>query len=88
MKAVEGMITRKIADETLLIPTGELSQKYNGLITVNEVSAFIWEKLEKECTFEELLEAVLSEFEVSREQAETDLRALLDKLRQMELIIG
>lgn len=88
MKAVEGMVIREIADETLLIPTGELSNRYNGLITINAVSALVWQMLQNECTYEELLQAILNEFEVDEETAGEDLTALLDKLRDMELLEG
>lgn len=86
MKAVEGMVIREIADETVLIPTGELSSQYNGLITVNDVSALVWRMLQKECTYEELLRAVLDEFEVEEEIARRDLTALLEKLKRMNLL--
>lgn len=87
MKAVEGMVVREIAGETLLIPTGELTRQYNGLITVNEVSALIWKMLQEECTYEKLLQAVLDEFEVEEETARQDLTELLEKLKNMNLLV-
>lgn len=87
MRAVEGMVIREIAGETLLIPTGELTSQYNGLITVNDVSALIWKMLQNECTYEELLQAILDEFEVEEERARLDLTALLEKLKNMNLLV-
>lgn len=77
---------RTVVDENIIMPTDENINKFEGAVILNEVSAFIWKKLQQPITQEELLEAVLDEFEVSYERAEKDLKALLEKFQEYGLI--
>ena len=38
----------EIAGDYVIIPTGKTVLKFNGLITVNEVGAYLWKLLQKE----------------------------------------
>ena len=86
MKAKQGFVLRNIVDEFILMPTGDNIGKFNGSVLLNEVSAFIWEKLQNPISKEDLLKAILDEFEVERAVAATDLNALLAKLKEYDVI--
>ena len=86
MKAKPGFVVRNIADEFILMPTGDNIGKFNGTVLLNEVSAFVWEKLQNPLSKEDLLEAVLDEYEVSRDTAAKDLDNLLETLRRYDVI--
>ena len=45
MKIVKEYILREIAGEYILVPTGETTQEFNGMITISETAKFIWENL-------------------------------------------
>ena len=81
MRRNEGFILRKTADLTIILPVGEASVRFPGMISVNETGAFLWSVLETEHTLQSLTDALLQNYEVEREQAEVDIRAFLDKLR-------
>ena len=87
MKAKPGFVVRNIADEFILMPTGDNIGKFNGTVLLNEVSAFVWEKLQNPLSKEDLLEAVLDEYEVSRDTAAKDLDNLLETLRGYDVIV-
>ena len=36
------LILRTIAGESVLIPTGEMAARFNGMISLNGPAAFIW----------------------------------------------
>ena len=80
MKISEEFVLREIAGDYIIIPTGKTVLEFNGMITVNEIGAFLWEKLQNEVTFDELVEAVLAEYEVSKEEAAKDIQEFLDAL--------
>ena len=82
MKIKSGFTLRHMLGEHIVMPTGKNISRFDGAIVLNDVSAFIWEKLSEGCSREELVEDILSEFEVDREEAETDLDALLEKFRE------
>lgn len=80
MKKNPDLIYRSIAGEKVLIPTGQLTQAFNGMITLNDVASFIWENLERVESQAELLQLVLDEYEVDEETADADVNGFLSML--------
>lgn len=71
---------REIAGDYIIIPTGKTVLEFNGLITVNEVGVSIWNMLQKEVTFDKLVQGILDEYDVEEQIAREDIREFLDKL--------
>ena len=86
MKIKDGFVLRNVVDEFIVMPTGENIAKFDGAVVLNEVSAFVFEQMKRPVSREDLLIAVLNEFEVDEVTAKADLDALLDKLTEMGLI--
>lgn len=86
MKIKSGFVLRNIAGEHIVMPTGKNIGVFDGTIVLNEVAAFVWEQMTESCSREELVQSILSEFDVDRAQAEMDLDALLEKLRGYQVI--
>ena len=59
------VIKRQIGDEWILMPTGELAQRFNGMVSLSEGGDFIWEQLQVPKSLSQLLAAVRNEFEDS-----------------------
>lgn len=86
MRAKQGFVLRHVVDEYILMPTGDNISKFNGTVIFNEVAAFVWDKLQNPVSRDDLVEAILNEFEVERDVAAADLDALLGKLREYGVI--
>ena len=86
MKIEKEYILREIADDYIIVPVGKTAQEFNGMITVNETGAFLWKLLTKETTKEELLHAMLEEYEVSAEEAEADIDEFLQLLKDNQIL--
>lgn len=86
MKLKKEFILREIAGEYILVPTGETTLNFNGLITVNELGAFIWNNMEKVNSEEDILKLILDEYEVEENIAREDLNEFLNKLKAAEII--
>ncbi|EKY29819.1 PqqD family protein [Clostridium celatum] len=86
MKLKKEFILREIAGEYILVPTGETTLNFNGLITVNELGAFIWNNIEKVNSEEDILKLILDEYEVEENIAREDLNEFLNKLKAAEII--
>lgn len=80
MKVQKEFVLREIAGDYVIIPTGKTVLTFNGLITVNEVGADLWKMLQSDVTFEDLLQGILSEYDVDEETAREDIREFLDTL--------
>lgn len=86
MKIKKELIKREIGGETILVPVGKTVYDSKGLFVINELGTFIWEMLPKAETEEDILNAILSEYDVSEDEAKKDLEEFLDTLRKMEII--
>lgn len=86
MKVKDGFVLRNVVDEYIVMPTGDNIAKFEGAVVLNEVSAFVFEKLQHPMSKEDLLQAILDEFDVDGETAKNDLDALVEKLSDMGLI--
>lgn len=80
MKVEKEFVLREIAGEYVIIPTGKTVLSFNGLITVNEIGAFLWNHLQEDVTVDALVEHVLDEYEVDEETAREDILEFLDIL--------
>lgn len=80
----QGFIVREIAGEFIAVPVD--SSCGTSIVVLNPVSKFLWEELRSEKTFGELLDAMLKNYDVSREEAETDLKEFLAQLTENGLI--
>lgn len=81
MKVDKEFVLRKIAGDYIIIPTGRTVLEFNGLITVNEVGASIWNMLQKETTFETIVQRVLEEYDVAEKIAREDIEQFLESLK-------
>ncbi len=80
------LIKREIAGDTILVPVGSAVYDSNGLFVLNELASFIWDLLPEAESEEDILNAVLNEYEVEKEVAEKDIAEFLSKLQKMEII--
>lgn len=86
MKATKDAIKRVIAGETVLVPSGKLAEKFMGLVSLNETGSFIWDRLQNETNENELLKALLEEYDADERSAENDIKAFIGKLRENGLL--
>ena len=86
MKIKDGFVLRNVVDEFIVMPTGDNIAKFDGAVVLNEVSAFVFKQLEHAVTRDDLLQAVLAEFDVDEETAKKDLDALLEQFVTMGLL--
>lgn len=86
MKIQGDLILREIAGEHILVPVGETALRVKGMISLTESGALLWERLQTECTEEDLVRAILEEYDVDRETAAADVTSFLDQLRTLNLL--
>lgn len=82
MRIEKEFILREIAGYYIIIPTGSTVLEFNGLITVNEVGVTLWKLLQEEVSMEQLVDAVLAEYDVEEAVAREDIQEFLDKLSE------
>lgn len=86
MKLSGEFVLRQVMDNTVAIPVGQTALQLNGMILLNDVSKVIWNCLERGTELECIVAAVTEAFEVSSDEARTDILEFLDKLRNLQLL--
>jgi hypothetical protein len=86
MKIKSGYIMREIADNYVVVPTGQAILDFNGMITLNETGAFLWKQLAEEKTSKQLVEDFIKEYDVDEAVAQRDIMEFIQKLKDADLI--
>ena len=86
-QANSNFILREIAGDYILVPTGDAIKSFNGLISLNETGAFLWNLLEQKRTLAELSEFMAKEYEMTAEECETDIREFLEPALEKQVVL-
>jgi len=80
------IVSRRIADEVILVPTRRKAGEVECLYTLNEVGARIWELIDGQRSLKALRDTLVQEFSVGEEQAQGDLLGLIGQLQEIGAI--
>ncbi len=86
VKAPE-FVSRRIADEMLLLPIRKNLGDLESIYTLNEVGIRIWELLDGQRTVADIRNLLVAEFVVTAVTAEADLADFLYQLEQIEAVV-
>lgn len=82
IKAKKGFLLRRLGSEYMVVPVGEASKEFNGMIRMNETGAFYWREIEKGISEDELVDKMLEHFEeLSEQTARRDLKEYLETIK-------
>ncbi len=80
MKIKKGFILRVVGTDSVVVPVGERSKSFHGMINLNETGAFLWKFFTEEHTTQEAVAALCKEYEATPEQVEADVLRFTDIL--------
>ena len=86
MKLKEGFILRTVASETVVLPTGGVTN-FDMMITLNGTGRFLWEMLEKGAEIEEMVAALLGEYDVTEEKAKASVEGFVARLKELDFLV-
>lgn len=86
MKIKDGFILRKMGGQAVVVSVGAASKTFNGMIKLNETGELLWNKMSKDVSEEELIQALLEEYDVSKEMAKQDVSAFIETLKTPGII--
>lgn len=82
MKLKQGVIISQVENEYVAVFAGEAGKACSGMMRMNKVSAFILELLQNETNREQLVDALLERYEVSREDAQKSVDFVIDQVHK------
>lgn len=86
MKLNESFVLRQVAGTWVVLPLGEESVDFNGMLTFNDSGAMLWKVLEQGGGRDELVAALIAEYRVEKDVASADVDEFLDVLAQVGCI--
>lgn len=86
MKIKAGYMLRQVMDVYLVMGVGSEAYVPNQIMSTNETGAFLWEILEKGAEHQDLVDALLREYDTDAETAGKDVDTFLNQLREKALI--
>ena len=85
MKIKDGFVIRKVAESYVVLKLGgELN--FNGMITLNETGAFIWNLVSLGFDESQIAEKLTEEYEIDRNIALSDVNAFIIKMREADVL--
>lgn len=78
---------QSIGDVYMLVPLQDEKFHIERILSTNEVGALLWNMLKNDCTEDTLADAVVDEYEISRETALSDIRNFLESLKKIDALI-
>ena len=87
MKIKSDFTIQKVGNSYVAIAVGESSKTFRTMIKLNSTGAFLWNLLsEKDMTEEELVAALLNEYEVDEATAKNDVHRIVTALAENHIL--
>jgi hypothetical protein len=80
MKIKKGFVLRVVGGESVVVPVGEMSKSFHGMINLNETGAFLWRFFTEEHTAEEAIDALCKEYDADKELVAADVARFIEIL--------
>lgn len=74
------IVTRKTGNEYVLVPVANNIADMNSVFTLNETGAFIWEQIDGIKNIEEVIDALIKEYETDNKTASEDVFTFINNL--------
>ena len=87
MKIKNGFVAKEIAEQYVVVALGQASKIFNGIIKLNESGKFIWDMLVKGAEKDDIVKALLEEYEgVDEATAAADVDRFIGELRGANIL--
>jgi hypothetical protein len=80
------IVTRKTGNEYVLVPITDNIADMNSVYTLNETGAFIWEKIDGKRDLNEIIAALINEYDIDRKSAESDVFSFIENMSKYLII--
>lgn len=80
------IVGRKAGNEYVLIPVSNNIADMDNVFTLNETGAFLWELIDGKKNVEDLINAMIEEYDVDNETAKADVFVFLDSMKNYLII--
>jgi len=86
MKIKEDLMLRDIFGEWMVIPMGERLMEFTGMMKLNETGAFLWKLMNEDTNIDALVDATVSEYDISPDEARAYIEEFVKSLKEANLL--
>ncbi|MFW5838883.1 MAG: PqqD family protein [Bacillota bacterium] len=86
MKIKSAYVLRSIADEHIVVPTGQEGVNFNGVLTLNNSGKLLFETLQKGANTNTLVDVLMDHYDVDEKTALHDVQQFIKKLDSKAII--
>lgn len=87
MKIRNNLVLRKIGSRYMIVEVSQEAMNLTNVYTMNETAAWLWKGIgSSDFTEEQLVSRLCDEYEVTEEQAATDVHALVEEWIKLGLV--
>lgn len=86
MKIKDNFLLKEVAGDFIVVPVGENLVDFSAMIVLNETAVFLWEVLKEDKKEEQLIEAILNEYDVDKVTAKKDVSEFITILKNNDLV--
>lgn len=83
MKTKSNYVIRKALNSWIAFPLSHDQASQSCALTLNETGVMLWQHLEKGCTQDDLVQALVAEYNISQEHALADAAEFVANLQQL-----
>ena len=87
LRKCEDFASREIGDEIILVPIARARADLSAVLVLEGIGRGIWELLDEYHSEEDVLEAILSRYDVAPAVAAAELRSFLDELKEIGALL-
>lgn len=80
------MVSRRIADDHVLVPIVGRGADLDSIFTLNRVGAFIWDCIDGTSTGKAIVQAIVERFDVEPVAAEADYARFMEQLASIQAV--
>jgi len=80
------IVSRRVAGELFLVPIAGNLADMQRIFTLTKVAEFIWDRLDGQRSLSDIRDELLSEFDVEKDQADSDIFAFVSELMSAGLV--
>lgn len=86
MKLKSEFVLRNFADKYIAVSVNDSADENNAFITMNKSGAFVWELLQNDISYDEVINAITNKYDISIDIAKADFDEFLSIVRNAGML--
>ncbi len=75
-----------LGEENIVVPVGDRTKSFNGMIKLNAPSAYLWSFMQEDFTEDTLVSALLEKYDITKEVAQEDVKEFIEILSDGDIL--